>query len=300
MERWKRFCVAAAYLVVGALFNLVLQVWVDQVPTDYPPDFVLWDLGFVIFPYDLPKWVPDIMVGTVIVVAILRICFVPLPDGRNWLEVWIRLLFVWGTLYFLRGFTVGITRFPRLTPGGPLPTADGLFAGLWRILTGGAGSESDFMFSGHTAAMTIFGLFMSYYTYHHLFSKLYWVFIACGYWSVLAARIHYSADMVVAILVSVLVFHLFHAIADPDWLSGWRSTMVIHVPPAEYRLPLRLIDGDGKEWTVYQRESSVLGLKGTADGEDDPVYFTHMRTGRFSSQEKRRLYHWLVKLLGGS
>jgi hypothetical protein len=163
MQRRTRAAISLGFLLVGALFNLVLQVWVDYVPTDYDPNFVLWDLGtkdfqrnfilnfcskgFQFIPNDIPKWGADMALGLLLVIAAVRLTFVPFPDGISRLEVWTRFGFAWGTLYYLRGFTVGLTRFPRLLPAGPIPPSDGLGWALLSIVSGAHPSEADFMFS---------------------------------------------------------------------------------------------------------------------------------------------------------
>jgi hypothetical protein len=193
-----------------------------------------------------------------------------------------------GIMYYLRGFTVGLTRFPRLLPTGPIPHSDGLGWALLSIVSGDHPSESDFMFSGHTATMTLMGLFVSYYTFRHFFSHLYWLLVLGGYWAIIAARIHYTADVMVAIIVSILVFTLFHAVADPDWLSGWRSTLTVTMPGnVEFTLPIRLVDGASppNEWVVHP-PNGAGGLG-------------YLRVGRYSTPYRRSFFSNLVHLLGG-
>lgn len=91
MERTTvRVISAAIWLVLGALFMVIVQVWIDQYATDYHPFFQLWDLGFIIIPHSLPKWAPDVVVAVLFVVAAIRIIFFPLPDRKSALEVCIR------------------------------------------------------------------------------------------------------------------------------------------------------------------------------------------------------------------
>lgn len=237
---------------------------------------VLWDLGFVIIPRDMPRWGADIFLGVVVVFALARILFLPLPDPQmTRLEVLTRFAWVYGTMWWLRGFTVGLTRFPRLDPEAPLVDYDGIMVNMWGM------AQADFMFSGHAQTMTLCGLFVSYYTFHHLYSQLMWILVLAGYWAVLAARIHYSADVVVAIIIASLVFFLFHLLADPDCLSGWRSVLIVSMPPESgaMSLPMTLTDSTGRKWEI------------TGQGT--------VQMGRYSTPARRGAFRWLVGLLGG-
>jgi hypothetical protein len=238
---------------------------------------VLWDLGFVIIPRDMPRWAADIFLYVVVVFALVRILALPLPDSQmTRVEILTRFAWVWGTMWWIRGCTVGLTRFPRLDPEAPL--SDDLSANLMSM------AQADFMFSGHAQTMTLCGLFVSYYTFHHLYSQLMWVLVLAGYWAILAARIHYSADIVVAIVIAGLVFFLFHLLVDPDCLSGWRSVLVVSVPPDAQgmTLPMTLSDGAGRKWEI----------KGPAAG--GPIH-----PGRYSTPARRSAFRWVVGLLGG-
>lgn len=246
--------------------------------------------------------------GVLFLVAIVRLTFIALPDAQSHVEVWIRFVWIWGTLYFLRACAVGITRYPRIILTGPMPPP-GLMPGMWGLVTGEFSSQTDFMFSGHTATMTLLGLFVSYYTFRSLFSKLYWVLVLCGYYAVIAARIHYTSDVVIAVMVTLILFYLFHAIADPDWLSGWRASLVINMQTdIELGLPLRITDSNGRVWTVVSTSSTApllenremtptMTKKRTDDTGGSLLRVLHV--GRYSTPERRSLYQGFVQLLGG-
>jgi len=271
----------------------------------------LWDLGFHIIPNDIPRAAADACMLCLYAIAIARLGFVALPDRQSPWEVLIRFLWIWGTLYWLRGCTIGLTRFPRLLPGEyPLADPDGLLMGLWGIIGGHRPSQSDFMFSGHTATMTLLGLFVSYYTFHHLFSKFYWLAVLVGYWSIIASRLHYSADVVIAIIITGLLFHAFHLLADPECLSGWRSFIVVELPAHDMLyLPMKLVDQKtGRTFevvvtrehdtdVVYRFSDEVRG-KSVLD-EHSEVLSTY-RPGRYSTEARRAAYKWVVTLLGGN
>jgi len=247
---------------------------------DYPYGWVLWDLGFVFIPHDIPRWGADLALGIVVLFGLARLLLVTLPDNQSRLEIFIRFCYIWGTLIFLRCFTVGLTRFPRIDPQGPLPEYKGLG---WHILDAQSLAEADFMFSGHAVIMTLMGLFVSYYTFRHAYATLFWALVVCGYWAILSARLHYTADVVVAILMSMLVFWLYHMIADPDCLSGWRAVLIVSMEPPTGGMsaPLTLKDGTGKTWELIAPGPGVI------------------QVGRYSSPERRALWSDFVALLGG-
>ncbi len=234
----------------------------------------------------MPRWAADVFLGVVAVFALLRILFIPMPNGQSRWEVLIRFGFVWGTMWYLRACTVGLTRFPRLDADDPMPEYHGVWSDMWGM------ARADFMFSGHAQTMTLCGLFVSYYTFRHLYSQLMWVLVLAGYWAVLAARIHYSADVVVAIIVASCVFFLFHMLVDPECLSGWRSVLVVSMPPplsssAPMMLPLVLTDGTGRKWEIH-------GSGGGGGGDGQQVLI-----GQYSTPQRRAAFRWLVGLLGG-
>lgn len=268
-------------MALGGFFSAIVQVWIDHVPQDYPSGWQLWDLGFLIIPHDIPRWGADLALLIIVVVGLVRLMLVALPDKhQSRLEIFIRFLWVWGTLIILRCFTVGLTRFPRIEPQGPLAEYKGLG---WNIFDPKSLAEADFMFSGHAVIMTLMGLFVSYYTWRHVFAVLFWILVLGGYWAILASRLHYSADVVVAILMSGLVFWLFHVVVDPECLAGWRSTLVLSIepPPGLNGMtgPLQLEDGAGRKWSV----------PGTV-----PIH-----VGAYSSPERRALFRNALALLGG-
>ena len=206
----------------------------------------------------MPRWGADIFLGVVVLFALVRILLVPLPDPQmTRLEV--------------------LTRFPRLDPEAPLSDYDNILVNMWGM------AQADFMFSGHAQTMTLCGLFVSYYTFQHLYSQLLWLLVLGGYWAVIAARLHYSADVVVAVIIAWLVFFVFHLLADPYCLSGWRSQLVVSIPPLPdgqaMTLPMVLADSAGHRWEI----------KGQG----------HVQLGRYSSQARRELFRGFIGLLGG-
>ncbi len=275
--------VGISWLLVSIVFNTVIQVWCDQIPVEYDPKFQIWDLFFEIIPHSLPHWVPDVWLFTLYGLAAIRWLLIPLPGFVRPMTVATRYIYALGAMYFMRGLSLGTTRLPRILPAGAMQHL-GLGWGLWGFLSGSHPTQSDFMFSGHTGSMVLLGLFMTYYTHHSVFSMMYWVLVLGGWWAIIAARTHYSSDIIMAILVVLLTFALFHALADTEWLGAWRSNLGIDLSTrATITLPASLVDARGERIDIVD----PLTPNGTRE----------IRVGWNSSRERRRffrMFRWLI------
>jgi hypothetical protein len=140
------------------------------------------------------------------------------------------------------------------------------------------------MFSGHTATMTLLGLFVSYYTFRRFMSQIFWILVLFGYFVVISSRIHYTADVAVAITLAYLVFSLFHAWFDPEWLWGYRSSLTVEMDPGtKLALPVNIIDANGNQWmTTFNHAANIITV------------------GPYTNPSRRRMYEWFSELLVGS
>lgn len=141
------------------------------------------------------------------------------------------------------------------------------------------------MFSGHTATMTLLGLFVSYYTFRRFMSQIFWILVLFGYFVVISARIHYTADVAVAIALTYLVFSLFHAWFDPEWLYGYRSSLTVDMDPGtKLALPVFIIDANGNRWgTNFSAGQNAI-----------------ITVGPYTNPSRRRMYEWFSELLVGT
>ena len=127
-----------------------------------------------------------------------------------------RFFWIAGTLYFIRGFTVFVTLIPRVahdTNGVVL--SDGWFLAWLKVLLQIEQTASDLMFSGHTALLVTIACFFSYYIPQA--SAAVWLYTLLGMYFILATQHHYTVDLLVAFIISTLLFTLYHILYDGHW-----------------------------------------------------------------------------------
>lgn len=150
-----------------------------------------------------------------------------------------------GTVFLLRCVTMLITSLS--VPGAHLQchprfyTTKGhsLFADLARrlsqafIIWRGAGLSirgvktcGDYMFSGHTVALTMLNFFITEYTPRHIYylHTLSWMLNMFGIFFILAAHEHYSIDVFVAFYITSRLFLYYHTLSNNQALMQRDST----------------------------------------------------------------------------
>ncbi|ELP87223.1 hypothetical protein EIN_094000 [Entamoeba invadens IP1] len=180
--------------------------------------FVLDDVLFGIFPFvDLVAFA-DKYIGFFVVMSAVRFFMTP---GR--LVVLRRFTFLMGVNFFLRSVCLYFTLLSD--PSRNISDVDGNPLLETFLVAGGIHiSTVDKLFSGHTATLTLCGLFLLYYheTYPLFSSKkssllfgiifkcLVCLYVCCGLCLFAAVRIHYTVDILVGALISFLGFSLYH------------------------------------------------------------------------------------------
>lgn len=125
-------------------------------------------------------------------------------------------------VYFLRIFTLLATRYPIL-PGivNTRYEAPNIFFSAFLIIAGVRTTQTDYMFSGHTALWTLMTLFVWHYTSHKwtwgLFFALYNL---AGVFLLLAIRMHYTADVLVGFYLSSSIFLIYHLLLQLE-VKNW-------------------------------------------------------------------------------
>ncbi|XP_023020572.1 ceramide phosphoethanolamine synthase [Leptinotarsa decemlineata] len=150
-----------------------------------------------------------------------------------------------GTVFLLRCVTMLITSLS--VPGTHLqchprnyPTqGNSAFADLAKkfsqayVIWRGAGMSiqgvrtcGDYMFSGHTVALTMFNFFITEYTPRHIYylHTLSWMMNMFGIFFILAAHEHYSIDVFVAFYISSRLFLYYHTLSNNQALMQRDST----------------------------------------------------------------------------
>ena len=249
------------FLVIILLHNLAQQ-YPDSQPS-YPAECqTLSDLGFDIIPFIPLNNLADIWIAVSLLTASLLFLFV---FERSQL-IFRRFFICYGTMFIFRAFTVMSTIYPRLpfqiegfvANGGVL----GSMWGSMLILMGVRTTARDMMFSGHTVGFIMSALFVSRYTRSSFFRVLYWIFNICGVLALIAVREHYSADVIVAIIITKYVFEAYHLWMDSEYIRFLKpglelvSTKAIRLFP-----PLTLQDSQGNVERVEVAGETQYGLK---------------------------------------
>ncbi len=171
-----------------------------------------------------PESAPDITLHSFILVSFVACCISARLNRSDCIFVMIymrRLFWLYGLCFLLRLLTLGGTTLPSSLENCPFFRRN-----LWEYLTAGplilmgqVDTCTDKLFSGHTSLATLTTWFWmsTFWTKSSFSTKLLVrtyaflhgssVFIAS-----LMSRKHYTVDVVLAIIISTLVFHTYHLI----------------------------------------------------------------------------------------
>jgi hypothetical protein len=124
-----------------------------------------------------------------------------------------KFLFVAGIIMILRTLTMMSTAYPNPNPQcydesiNEISYSDAI---LQTITSFPPRSCGNLMFSGHTMFLTLFFCFETRFLYTHWFYKVVSLFKTLfGLYFIIACRSHYTADVLVSILITCCVFKLF-------------------------------------------------------------------------------------------
>lgn len=196
----------------------------------------LWDLGFNYFSYVNSSMPANMFAGGSAAMATVRFAILPGPLSMRWAFL-CRSLAIWGMLFVCRAFTTVVTPLPnpyhQCVPKISYP--DNIWLEALAIFPG-VGNEStcqDVMFSGHTTMGTLFTLSIIRYAPLAPWSRytatdrcfsvttLIHVLSVCwccwGYYVITASRLHYTIDVIVGVLVTLLCFNAYHYNAKIIW-----------------------------------------------------------------------------------
>jgi len=180
----------------AALQDVVLQV----VPDAYKN--YVWLADALTYPF------PLITLGTL---ALLT----KSPD--RWIIIR-RFFWLTGWLYFVRGILISVTTMPN--PAGPsckviqAENVGGTFHLLMHLISGKYKSCTDMIFSGHTTILVSCMLTWQLYSHNRLVLIYIYLHTALGVFFVLASRLHYTVDIILAILMTYTSYCVYFGSVD--------------------------------------------------------------------------------------
>lgn len=192
------------------------------------------------------SWLPDAFAFGLFLLFILF--FLVTCNGL----VFRRFFWIMGSIYFMRGFTVWATRYPKVPFPGDNTHPASVFLGAMSVVFGFSHTATDLMFSGHTALMVTIAMFFTYY--RREVSTFIWMAVFLGIIMILATRHHYTADILVAIFISAPHFIMYHLLFEPEFMLSFSPHLRLHFPhPSKsgrggtITLPATLVDAKGRK-----------------------------------------------------
>ncbi|XP_014208323.1 sphingomyelin synthase-related 1 [Copidosoma floridanum] len=230
-EIWKTFISLGYLFIVTWITAFVMVIVHDRVPDmkKYPPlpDIFLDNVPHIPWAFDMCEVTGTLLFALWLVVLIFH----------KYRFILLRRFFALsGTVFLLRCVTMLITSLS--VPGAhlqcqprnnPITDSSSLYNELYNkiemayVIWRGAGMSiqgvrtcGDYMFSGHTVALTMLNFFITEYTprqmyFVHTFT---WMLNMFGIFFILAAHEHYSIDVFVAFYITSRLFLYYHTLAN--------------------------------------------------------------------------------------
>ncbi|XP_028161084.1 ceramide phosphoethanolamine synthase-like [Ostrinia nubilalis] len=293
-EVWKT-AIALGYVFLVTWVTAVVMVIVhDKVPDmkKYPPlpDLFLDNVPHIPWAFDMCE-----ITGSLLLAIWLTVLFF----HKHRFIILRRFFALAGTVFLLRCFTMLITSLS--VPGSHLkceprsyPPADDLTVWGRRLrqaydIWSGAGMSvrgvrtcGDYMFSGHTVALTLLNFFITEYTSRNLYLLhiLTWVMNMFGIFFILAAHEHYSIDVFIAFYITSRLFLYYHTLSNNQalmqndssrtriWfpLLSFFESEVDGIVPNEYEGPVTVMS-NLRQWAVQLladvKDSSMAKIAGS-------------------------------------
>lgn len=221
-ERWKALLAFGYSLVVSWVTAFVMVIVHGRVPDmeKYPPlpDILLDNIPHIPWAFEMCEFTGMILMclwGLVLVFHKHRFILMR------------RFFSISGTIFLLRCVTMLITSLS--VPGKHLDCSPRPYGDIWNklynayVIWTGAGMTlqgvrtcGDYMFSGHTVALTLLNFFITEYTSRKIYflHTLTWICNVFGIFFILAAHEHYSIDVFVAFYITSRLFMYYHTLAN--------------------------------------------------------------------------------------
>ncbi|KAJ2352539.1 hypothetical protein IWW50_006303 [Coemansia erecta] len=177
---------------------------------------MLDDIVLEHLPHVTQRWVTDALVNSAALIMVLGGMLMARgwPARATFLR---RIAWMMAILYFLRSITISVTTLPPSVHSCVPMVARN--ANDWArivpmMISGQLSGCTDKVFSGHTAVLMISFLFWTRYARHWAFVAYSLVHTVVGIASVLAVRLHYTVDVVIAIMLTYLVHKVYYLLLE--------------------------------------------------------------------------------------
>ena len=207
------------YYLLAVLCMLCVMFFVhNKMPVDHPP---LPDLGHAILPRLQTERLGGGLLHALLCLTVISILL--LTDKKTGLQWYIPAMFfmTYGTLYFLRIVTISVTSLPPTDNhcrDGYYPLDSFWLHMLQNLVSMGESYHcGDLLFSGHSVSITMcIIIFIKYFRRHFpiIVSCIVVLLGIVAYISIIAARSHYSVDVVLGIYLTLTTWVLNNSILD--------------------------------------------------------------------------------------
>eukprot|EP00933_Yihiella_yeosuensis_P054759 TRINITY_DN5330_c0_g1_i2.p1 TRINITY_DN5330_c0_g1~~TRINITY_DN5330_c0_g1_i2.p1 ORF type:complete len:381 (+),score=33.39 TRINITY_DN5330_c0_g1_i2:42-1184(+) len=255
-----RLAVSFCIFLFGLYVNNVSQAWLQKHIAGYyeqgwapvPPQTAsvkLWDITYENLPYISSTKPADTFAFAAPAMMIARFVIMPGPMSLRW-TILCRWQITWGILWFCRAFTILTTPLPNpdhtCVPRISFP--DNIFLEAWANLPIVPWYDEltcqDVLYSGHTVALTLNMLFIFKYvrlapygdwsasnamcSLSTVVNTLGILMVIVGYYFIVASHFHYTVDVLVGAMMTLLVFNFYHYLSRVSMLRARRSRSCLH------------------------------------------------------------------------
>lgn len=147
-----------------------------------------------------------------------------------------KIAFHWclAALYAMRTISLLATVYPQTSlpnpPNAPYADVPSIPLAAVLVILGVRSTLTDYMFSGHTCVWVLTAIFLWQYrkpgAEYTALAMLFWAFNATGIVLLIGVRTHYSADVVIAVFLTILVATLYYVLAHPTRRDCWAHALV--------------------------------------------------------------------------
>ncbi|GAU87369.1 hypothetical protein RvY_00234 [Ramazzottius varieornatus] len=272
---------AFLFLLGGLLSSsLALAVVHDLQPMSLPlPD--------IVFRY-VPQFDQGLELSEYIIVFITYPTLIALLLHQHRSIIFRRVFLLTGILYFCRGITIFVTVLPQANLKYPCASRENstsalmivhravsLLSGLGMSINGRLVYCGDFIYSGHTCSLVLCCLVFNEYTPQNkqifrIAKRSLYLLATVGVLMISFSRTHYTVDIVIAYVITTMLFRIYHTIAahahlkehgENNYLShAWWFRFVRHfeinVPegklPMRYNFPFECPTVIAQKWRAFR------------------------------------------------